>query len=151
MTTSTIYSKQSTANVSMEEHQQKVRINPSHISSSLPCCTGVQHHEQISAKEQPPDEWKRDSQHFKKETGLFLFATLTAKPTIDRNHRPTSAHCGARTTRSRTNVSERHNNPLAPSGNDFLILDFHLFLKHCLLYSVCLYSNPYSNADELQR
>lgn len=62
------------------------------------------------------------SQHFKKETSLFLLATLTAKPTIDRNHRRTSAHYSASTTRTRTNVSERHNNPLAPSGNDRLIL-----------------------------
>ena len=41
---------------------------------------------------------------------------------IDSNHRRTSANCSASTTRTRTNVSERHNNPLAPSGNDRLIL-----------------------------
>src|SRR5258708_27586045 len=41
---------------------------------------------------------------------------------IDRNHRRTSANCSASTTRTITNVSERHNNPLAPSGNDRMIL-----------------------------
>src|SRR5260370_14114859 len=67
------------------------------------------------------------SQHFKKETSPFLLAPLTAKPTIDRNHWRTSANCSASTTRTRTNVSERHKNPLAPSGNDRLMLAFMRF------------------------
>src|SRR6266849_1395118 len=62
------------------------------------------------------------TQHFKKETSPFLLAPLTAKLTIDSNHRRTSANCAASTTRTRTNVSKRHNNSLAPSGNDRLIL-----------------------------
>jgi len=58
------------------------------------------------------------SQHFKKEMILFLLATLTVKPTIDGNHCRTSANGSAST---RTNVSERRYNPLAPSGNGRII------------------------------
>ncbi len=65
------------------------------------------------------------SQHFRKETSLFLLATLTGTSTTDRNQQLTSANCSASTMRiknERQNVSEQHNHPLAPSGNEHLIL-----------------------------
>jgi hypothetical protein len=64
---------------------------------------------------------KRRSQHFRKETSIFLLAPLTAKPKIDRNHRRASAHYSASTPRTIANVNERYNNPLFTSVNDRMI------------------------------
>ena len=50
-----------------------------------------------------------------------MLAPPTAKPTIENTQRRTSAKCSAITMRTRTNVSERHNNLLAPPGNDRVI------------------------------
>jgi hypothetical protein len=59
----------------MEEYQQTGKNNPSHILSSLPCCTGVHHHEQISAKEQTQDEWKWTLSAFQEGVEPFLAHT----------------------------------------------------------------------------
>jgi hypothetical protein len=52
----------------------------------------------------------------------YLVAGLTAKPTIVRKYWRTSENCSASTMPTRTNVSKRRNNQLAPSVNDRLIL-----------------------------
>ncbi len=83
------------------------------------------------------------SQHFKKETSLFLLAPHSK---ADDCQYPTA---NISTTRTRTNVSEGHNNPLFTTGNDRLI--FLPCVSQTLLHKKTLYSNPYSDADEQQR